>query len=128
MPQITALYVGLTALFLAALSIRVSMMRIKVRASHGDGGDKILANAIRLQGNLTEYAPIAMLLILLGELQAMPGWGVHIFGLMFLTGRVLHMIGFSSRPQNLSLRKTGMVLTYAMLTFAGIANIALAVI
>ncbi|MCP5039260.1 MAG: hypothetical protein GY945_16835 [Rhodobacteraceae bacterium] len=126
MPHIAALYTGLTALLLAVLSIRISLMRMRIGAAHNDGSDKRLITAIRLQGNLTEYAPMAMLLILLAELLNAPVWGLHAFGIMFLTGRLLHMIGFASRPQNLSMRQAGMVLTYSMLTFAGLTNIAYA--
>jgi len=128
MPHITALYAGLTGLFLAILSIRVSLMRMRLGAAHSDGHNMRLANAIRLQGNLIEYAPTVIILILLCELQGLPGWALHLFGMMFLSGRLLHLIGFSSQPQILSLRKLGMVLTYSMLTFSGLANIALALL
>ena len=126
MPQITALYAGLTALILVALSFRVSMFRLRHNVSYSDGGNNRLANAIRLQANLTEYAPMAMILLLLLELQTAPGWSIHLLGLMFLLGRLLHGVGYGRNPPIPALRKYGMVLTYAMLTTAGITTLVFA--
>ncbi len=126
MALVAGLYGGLAALLLVALSLRVSLMRLSGGVSAGDGGDRRLARAIRLQANLTEYAPLAMLLILLLELQGAPDWALHLSGGTFLLGRLLHGAGFSREPQHMGLRKWGMVVTYAMLTGAGSACIAYA--
>lgn len=122
----TALYAGITGLLLFALSFRVSMMRIKMRKTDGNISEGRLNNAVRLQANLTEYAPMAILLILLAETQLAPIWSLHVFGLMFLAGRALHLIGFTSRPKKPLLRISGMVLTYVMLAVSSITNIVLA--
>lgn len=127
MPYITALYTGATALFLVVLSLRISLMRMKMGAIECDDAlQKNLATAIRTQANLTEYAPIAMLILLLGEMLLAPGWVLHVLGGMFLAGRILHLYGFSSQPQKIPLRKAGMVLTYAMLMFGGLLLIGFA--
>lgn len=126
MPHITALYAGLTGLLLFSFSFRVSLMRIKMSKVEGIISEGRLTNAVRLQANLTEYAPMAIILILLAELLLAPAWILHVFGIMFLSGRILHLIGFSSRPKKPLLRMAGMVLTYAMVTFASITCIGLA--
>ena len=123
---VSGIYIGISALLLMALSLRVSLMRLKGGVSVGAGEDRRLANAIRLQANLTEYAPMAMLLILALELQGAPDWALHASGGAFLLGRVLHGVGFSRQPQQIGLRKWGMVVTYSMLAGAGAATIAYA--
>ncbi len=123
---VSGIYIGISALLLMALSLRVSLMRLKGGVSVGAGEDRRLANAIRLQANLTEYAPMAMLLILALELQGAPDWALHASGGAFLLGRVLHGVGFSRQPQQMGLRKWGMVVTYSMLAGAGAATIAYA--
>ena len=126
MPLLTALYTGLAALLLMALSLRVSLMRLSGGVSIGDGGDRRLANAIRLQANFTEYAPTVMLLILTLELQGAPAWMLHGFGVAFLIGRAMHGYGYTRQPPQMFLRKWGMVVTYCLLLGAGTANIAYA--
>ncbi len=122
-PYITALYAGLTGVLLAMISLRVSLIRLRPTAARSDTYDADLAKAIRVQGNLAEYAAMAILLLLIGELVMMPTWLLHLFGLMFVGGRLAFTIGFARTPQIIQLRKAGIALNYMMLTFAGLANI-----
>jgi len=124
---ITAFYAGLTALLFIGVSYHVSHLRIRTRVSSGDGGEKALAKAIRVQGNFAEYAPLALILLTLGELQGASGWALHVLGIMFVCGRILHMVGYGRTPQIPRLRQVGMVLTYSMITFAGFLNLARAI-
>ena len=125
MPMTSALYAGLTGLFLMALSIRVSLMRIDSGVLRGEGSDPRMARAIRAQVNLAEYGAMAMLLLVLLELQGAPGWALHALGLLFLGGRLLHWWTFIDPAEPVGLRKAAMVATYSMLLLAGMANIAL---
>jgi hypothetical protein len=79
---------------------------------------------MRTQSNCAEYAPISLLLLLLVELQGAPTWAVHVLGVMFLAGRLLHAIGFGRTPQIIPLRKSGMILTFAMMAFSALGLIA----
>ena len=126
MPTISAYYAALLGLLFFWLSLRVSLMRIRLGISAGDDGNATLARAVRLQGNFVEYAPMAVALLLMLELQGAPGWSLHMIGLLFLAGRVLHGVGFTSTPQRGGLRKWGMIATYASLLVAGAGNIVLA--
>ncbi len=126
MTLVSALYGGILGLVLMAVSLRVSVMRIRLGISASDGSEATLARAVRLQGNFVEYAPMAVALLLMLELQGAPGWSLHMIGLLFLGGRVLHGVGFTSTPQRGGLRKWGMIATYASLLVAGAGNIVLA--
>lgn len=120
----TPLYAGLAALLFLYLSVRVIGTRQAEKVSVGDGANKAMIKAMRTQSNCAEYAPISLLLLMLVELQGAPIWAVHVLGLMFLSGRVLHAIGFGRTPQIIPLRKSGMLLTFAMLALSALGLVA----
>ena len=66
--SITALYAGILALIVIALAINVTVHRVKLRVPLGDGGNAEMRRMIRLHGNAAEYIPLAMLLMLIYEL------------------------------------------------------------
>ena len=124
---ITPLYAGLTGLLFLWLSIRVIARRRSARVSVGDGADKDLIKRIRTQANCAEYAPLALILIAMAELQGASGWVVHLLGLALLAGRIGHAVGFGRTPQIIPLRQMGMILTFAVLLLAALVNIGHAV-
>ncbi|TCS67173.1 hypothetical protein EDD52_101268 [Primorskyibacter sedentarius] len=119
----TPLYAGLITLLFLWLSFRVVGSRRSQKISVGDGGDALVMQRMRAQANCAEYAPLGIILLALAELQGMPVWLVHVFGLMLLAGRVVHAYGFSVTPQVFKARVWGMYLTIAMLAFMALANI-----
>lgn len=127
MLSITPIYAGLAALLFATLSFRVSLVRIRLRVSYGDGGDRQLGKAIRLQGNSAEYLPIGLILVALAELTGGPAWVVHGLGLMLLIGRGLYIYGYGRTPMVLRARQAGMLTTYAMIALGGVYLLARAV-
>jgi len=60
---ITIISASLLGLLLVYLSYDVTTHRRRSRTSLGDGNDAGLIAAIRAQGNLTEYAPVGLILI-----------------------------------------------------------------
>ncbi|WP_424941991.1 MAPEG family protein [Aliiroseovarius crassostreae] len=120
---VTPIYAGLLALLFLYLSSRVIRTRQRERVSVGDADNKLMIKAMRTQANCAEYVPLGVILLALAELQGAPGWGLHLLGLMLVAGRVLHAIGFGRTPQIIPLRRTGMVLTLAMIAITATANI-----
>ncbi|WP_297771881.1 MAPEG family protein [uncultured Roseovarius sp.] len=120
---VTPLYAGLLGLLFVILSIRVITTRFTARVTLGDGDDKMLGKRIRVHGNFAEYAPMALILLTLAELQGAPLWVVHLLGLMLLAGRVIHAIGLGRTPQIMLLRRAGMILTFAMIAISALACI-----
>ncbi|MDD9911067.1 MAG: MAPEG family protein [Ahrensia sp.] len=120
-PISTLTVCALSALLLV-LSFRVIGTRQSRGVSLGDGEDEMLQRRIRAQGNLVEYAPFAMVLVLCAELQIVTP-GSMIFTLLlsvtaaaFVLGRVLHGYALSFTKQNARLRILGMQLTiFAMI-------------
>lgn len=120
-PLVTALYAGLAALILVALSVRVIAGRYKARALSGDGGDQGLARRIRAQGNFTEYVPIALIVMALLEMANTSVFLVHALGAALILGRLAH--AWSMSTCNSVARATGMFLTFAVLIVGGLLSI-----
>jgi uncharacterized protein len=95
--RITALYAGVLAVFLVAISARVSVLRARFKAMFGDGGQDDLMRAIRAQGNFVEYVPLALLLIGMVEWQGLQPWAVHTLGGGLLASRLIHYWGITAR-------------------------------
>lgn len=121
---ITSLYAALTALVFLALSWRVIRYRRANVISLGDSGDKNLLKRMRAQANCAEYAPLALILLMLSELNGAPPLAVHTMGAAFVVGRVLHAYGFASTPQKIILRQIGMALTLGMIASAALGILA----
>ena len=119
--QITAVYAGLAALLFTWLSFRISLIRMRTRVSYGDGKDRALGRAIRMQGNSAEYLPLGLILVGLAEALEAPGGVVHLLGVMLLGGRIAYLIGYGREKQILLLRQAGMLATYLQLALGGLA-------
>jgi len=111
---VTSTIAGATALILLWLSARVSARRLKGGINNGDGGDARLQAAIRAQGNLTEYAPVVLILLLLLEMAGRNQGLLWAAGAVFVLGRLFHPLGMD-RPAPNPLRAGGILTTWAVL-------------
>lgn len=123
--MVTPIYAALAAFFFMFLSFRVIRIRRAERVGLGDGNNRALRRAIRVQGNFAEYAPLALLLMALVEMQGAPLWALNLLGTAILAGRVIHVLGFGREPEWLRLRVAGMVITFCAITAAALANLSL---
>lgn len=121
---VTSISASVLAFLLVKLSLNVILLRRKYDVSVGDGGRDSLYRAIRAQGNLIEYAPIA--LILLGCLEL--NQGSHLItttlASMFVIGRIMHPLGIKSAESPWQFRTLGMVFTLLSILMLGLLNIA----
>lgn len=118
---VTPLYAALCAILLIALSLRVARLRKTLKVGIGDGGERALQKAIRVQGNFIEYVPMALLLLFLLELSRQaPFWVLHLLGAGLLLGRVLHAIGLSTTAGLSFGRMVGILLTFGMILITAI--------
>jgi uncharacterized membrane protein YecN with MAPEG domain len=97
---VSTLYVGLNGLIGLVLAMLVSRRRMAAKISIGDGGDPELMRVIRAHANFSEYAPLALLFIVVLELGPAPSWLLHALGATFTVGRLAHAQGMiaSARP------------------------------
>lgn len=127
-PHITAIYGAVLALWLVALALRISLLRKKHRVGMGAGGVADLQVAVRCHGNASEYIPIVILLLLLAELQGASALLLHIFGIAFVVGRILHAQGMTQSQGRTSFgRVVGTTATWLSMLALAIANLVLAV-
>lgn len=125
MAATTGLYAGLLALLYAGLSLRVVRLRMVLKQPLGDGGHPELQRAVRVHGHFAEYVPLALLLLLLLELAAMPAALLHGYGLLLLVSRAAHAIGVARSPEHLGWRLAAMVVTCHLLAGAALLLIAM---
>lgn len=121
---ITPIYAALTALIFLTLSWRIIAYRRANLISLGDKGDKNLLKRIRAQANCAEYAPLALMILLLVELSGAPAVAVHLMGAALVIGRVLHAYGFATTPQKLIFRQIGTLLSLCMIGLGALGLLA----
>lgn len=119
---VTALYGALTALLIIALSLRVVKLRRAQGIGLGDGGNKEILHAMRVQANLVEYAPIALLLLLFLELNLLARPWLHLFGVVFIVARLIHVWGFGGSSGTSVGRVLGTLLTWLTIIAMAITN------
>jgi len=113
--RITGLYAAILALIVVILAIRVTLRRRAVRVGIGNGGDAVLAQRIRVHANAAEYVPLALILLLILELNQTQPLLLHVFGCTLIAGRLVHAYGLSSSAGLSPGRAVGMVLTWAVI-------------
>ena len=109
----TSFYAALLALLFVVLTARVILMRRSAKIALGDQGNPDMLRRMRVQANFVETVPLALLLLLIAELQALPQMLLHITGIMLVAGRLMHAYGVSQKREIFNLRVGGMVLTLA---------------
>ena len=121
---VTPLYAALCGLLLIFLSQRVIRLRRRFKVDLGDGGEPEMRRAMRVQANMVEYAPIALILLALAELQGHAFWLLHGLGVLLICGRLLHAFGVARAPENFRFRVAGMAVTFAAIAIASLMNLA----
>jgi uncharacterized protein len=120
---ITPLYAGLIGLLYIALAYNVSRLRVGLKIAIGDGGNHQLSRAIRAHANLTENAPIALILLAVIEVQDFSIVVLHVLGATLVIGRLLHAYGLSRNAGTSFGRAGGILLTWLMILFASLLAI-----
>ena len=108
--QAAALYVGLNIALLVVLGARVVGRRRAAQVSVGDGGDADLNLRIRTHGNASEYIPAYLVGLFMTASLGTAVWVIHVLGVAFTLGRILHAIGLSGTK--MQPRVLGMLLTW----------------
>ncbi len=123
MLAISPIYLALLAVLYAGLSLRVIFYRKSARVALGDADDKQFQKLIRAHANFAEYTPIVMILLVVSELQGMPGWLIHLAGSAMFLGRLAHAWGISQPREPLWARQLGMVITLMLILILALGNL-----
>ncbi len=87
----SSFYLSILALIYIYLVLNVVKNRVATKVVIGDGDSEDLKYAIRAQANFAEHVPLAALLLFAIDLQAANILAIHIFGIVLLIARALHM-------------------------------------
>ena len=107
--QTTLLFAAIFGILHVFFTLRVGGYRFRSGISLGDGGDKELLNRIRAHGNFTENVPIALLLLLLVDLNGASDNTIMILGSILLVSRILHYVMIVSRRLPIVFRPLSMI-------------------
>lgn len=122
---ITGLYAGVLALLILVLAIRVVLNRRASSVDLGDGGNAALLRRIRIHGNAVEYIPIALILILLLEMNGTSAAVLHALGVLLVIGRLAHVQGISQTAGASPGRLFGNIFTWISITVGAVLAIGL---
>lgn len=120
---ITSVTAAILALWLIWLAARVIQMRGSENIMLGDGGNDDFLRRSRAQGNLTEYAPIGLILLGLAEIQAANYWVVLFGAAALVIGRLLHGYALSFTQHFNFGRLYGMILTFGAIAVLALTNL-----
>jgi uncharacterized membrane protein YecN with MAPEG domain len=121
--QVTALYGALLALIILALGINVTVHRVKLRVSLGDGDNPQMRRMIRLHGNAVEYLPLALVLMALYEVNGGWHWALHVIGIALLVGRIVQTWAMWGTDMPKPGRGIGQVLTWGSIGVLALLNL-----
>lgn len=119
--MITALYASILASIMIWLAIEVIKQRRSNRVAYADGGVEGLQIARAAQSNAMDYIPITLILMALLEFNGVVIWLLHIIGIVFVIGRVMHAKGLLK--EKMSGRVNGMKLTLIAMVSLIVLNI-----
>jgi len=116
---ITALYAGLCGVFAVLLANHVLYVRLRTATQPKWRPEAVL----RVQANFVENVPLALVLLLLMELNGAPDPVVHVFGMSLIVLRLLHAWGLSRNEGANYPRLIGAQGTFLLLSAMGMALI-----
>ncbi len=116
---ITALYAGLLGLLAILLANQVLYARLRT----GRIADWKPDTLLRVQANFVEQVPLALILLLVLELQSTPSLLVHAFGGTLVLLRLAHAWGYSRDPGATYPRLIGAQGTFLLVSIMSVAAI-----
>mgnify|MGYP001316021802 FL=1 len=115
--EVTLTFATILSVFMLILSVRVLDLRGSpvTKAFHSTEREidqRFLDRAIRGHGNLIEYAPLFLILMLALELSDASKYWLYFNGSIFTMGRLMHGVVFAFMKPNPFMRIGGMTLTF----------------
>ncbi|MFH4784488.1 MAPEG family protein [Vibrio diabolicus] len=118
--MITALYASILAILIIWLAVQVIKQRRLNQVAYADGGVEALQIARSAQSNATEYIPITLILMALLEFNSAYSTWIHLTGIIFVIGRIIHARGILK--EDLKRRVRGMQVTFLVILSLVVLN------
>lgn len=96
--MITMLYTGICVIAMVVMIAKVIIARRTHKVGLGDGGNQVVAQAMRVHGNFIEQVPIILFMMYILEQQGMSVLCLHVAGGILVISRVLHAQGLYGSP------------------------------
>src|ERR1700676_2525481 len=96
MPVASLLYAGILGVISIAVAFPAGRLRGKLGVSIGDGGNRDLLLAMRRHANFVEVVPIALILLVLLEMNGVSKIAIHSLGAALLLCRICHAFGIKA--------------------------------
>lgn len=120
---LSGFYAGILAIIHIGLTFKVIGLRRALKIGIGDGGNKTLSRAIRMQGNFIEQTPIALILFAIFELNGGSSLMLHLCGGVLVASRAIHATGINRSAGTTWQRLYGSAGTYLVILILAISNI-----
>jgi uncharacterized membrane protein YecN with MAPEG domain len=114
---------SLLGLLLIYLSFITAKTRGATKTDLGDGGHPEMLRAIRAQGNLTEYAPLGLILIGLLEYRGTNEWLLIALASFFVVGRFMHGLTLGKMSGRNPFRFLGTIFTWLAIVVASVTGL-----
>ena len=121
--EITLLYASLLTILAIFLAIKVGMNRVETNIMTGEGESSMLLQSVRAHGNLIEYAPLALILLALLEMQNVSDFMLHLCGSLFFLARILHAYGVTISRESTPYRLVGALGTWLIMLTMSLVGI-----
>lgn len=121
--MVTILYAGLLGLVYLGVSWYLILLKRLARRWQDDRPLRFYDRASHGRDHLADYVPFGILLLGLLEYDGMPGWWLHLLGLLLLAGNLVHAYAFVWFPGDRRAGMVGMVLISAMYLLACVSGI-----
>ena len=118
--SITLVLAAIFGLLHVIFTLRVGGYRFRNKISLGDGGDHELRNRVRAHGNFIENVPIALLLILLNDLDGAEDNTLILMGSILLIARLTHYLTIATRKLPIVMRPLSMIGTLGTILAASV--------
>jgi uncharacterized protein len=123
MPSITLITTAVLALLASVLAIMVIIQRVRLKIESGDGGNPVMAQAVRAHANFAEHVPMALLAIACSEVTGTSRVLILVCASALIFARVLSAVGLSRSLGPSISRQAGASITIAITVIAAITSL-----
>ncbi|MEM8540515.1 MAG: MAPEG family protein [Pseudomonadota bacterium] len=118
------IYAAICFFILTWMGNAIGALRRKHRIAIGHGDNKHLERTMRGQANAVENMPVFLIGLLIAALMGAPAWMIHVLGLVFSVGRIVHAYHFVQEDAPIRLRFVGFAISFfaMVLLFIGLAG------
>lgn len=113
--SVSSIYILLHTCLMIGQAYWVVIQRRRENIGLGHADKPALAMAMASHANATENIPLALLILVVTELNGGNQWILHIAGSLLFTGRVIHALGTARNPARSFGRYWGTLITWLMM-------------